>query len=535
MSSHRAICGLASFALLAATYAPDLHASEKRVALVIGNSAYQHTATLSNPTNDAKDIATALRELKFDVIEALNLDKAAMDRTIRQFARSLTGTDVGLFFYAGHGLQVSGQNYLVPTDAKLEDASGLDFELLRMDLVHRTMEREVKTNLLFIDACRDNPLSRNLARAMGTRSAEIGRGLAVVESGVGTLIAFSTQPGNVALDGEGRNSPFAGALVRRIAKPGEDLSTILIAVRNDVMAATRNRQVPWEHSALRARFFFIDAPASGYLDREAAQVLWTTARDTRSPALLQAYVDRYPKAEHHAAAAAMIEQIKKEQSARAELAKREAELRQAEEGRIQAELKKAKEMSLAAEAQRLAAIRAADEAREALKAARAEQEKLAKEGQQTKLAAVPAGLVTDAPENRMSLLARSLQGELKRVGCYAGAVDGRWDAQTKQALRDFARIAKVAVSGDDPTEQALEAVIGQKNRVCAAKCAPGETEKDGKCVARAKPKTQPRDSQVGSAKAEPERSSSSLCWNPIGAAGPMVPCTGRPGETRASK
>jgi uncharacterized caspase-like protein len=118
------------------------------------------------------------------------------------------------------------------------------------------MEREAQTNILFLDACRDNPLARNLARAMGTRSAAIGRGLAAVESGLGTLISFSTQPGNVALDGTGRNSPFAGALVKHISFSNDDLSAMLIAVRNDVLRETQRRQVPWEHSALTGRFYF---------------------------------------------------------------------------------------------------------------------------------------------------------------------------------------------------------------------------------------------------------------------------------------
>jgi hypothetical protein len=128
--------------------------------------------------------------------------------------------------------------------------------MVRLDLVHRTMERATATNILFLDACRNNPLARNLARAMGTRSAEIGRGLAAVESGVGTLISFSTQPGNVALDGTGRNSPFAGSLVKRIATSSDDLSALLIDVRNDVRKETQGKQVPWEHSALTGRFYF---------------------------------------------------------------------------------------------------------------------------------------------------------------------------------------------------------------------------------------------------------------------------------------
>src|SRR5262245_58164582 len=152
-------------------------------------------------------------------------------------------------------MQVGGSNYLVPVDAELANTAALDFEMVRLDLVQRTMERETATNVLFLDACRDNPLARNLARAMGTRSTDIGRGLAAAESGVGTLISFSTQPGNVALDGSGRNSPYAAALVKGLAAPGEDLSAMLIGVRNEVMAATHNRQVPWEHSALRARLY----------------------------------------------------------------------------------------------------------------------------------------------------------------------------------------------------------------------------------------------------------------------------------------
>ena len=191
------------------------------------------------------------------MIEGRDLDKTGMDRIMRDFAEALVGADVGLFFYAGHGLQVAGVNYfLVPVDAKLASAAGLDFEMVRLDLVQRQMERETKTNVLFLDACRDNPLGRNLARSMGTRSADVGRGLANAEFGLGTLISFATQPGNVALDGEGRNSPFTAALLKHIATPGQDLSGILISVRNDVRAATAARQVPWENSALTGRFYF---------------------------------------------------------------------------------------------------------------------------------------------------------------------------------------------------------------------------------------------------------------------------------------
>ena len=258
--SRLVMSGLVLLAWVAVQGGAD--AAEKRVALVIGNSSYRHAPELKNPRNDAADVAAALERLGFKLVRGLDLDKTGMERTIRDFAGALSGADVGVLFYAGHGLQVAGTNYLVPVDAQLTTAAALDFEMVRLDLVQRTMEREASANVLFLDACRDNPLTRNLARAMGTRSGAIGRGLAAAESGVGTLISFSTQPGNVALDGDGRNSPFAGALVKALTSPGEDLSYMLIGVRNDVMAATGNRQVPWEHSALRARFYFAPPQAA---------------------------------------------------------------------------------------------------------------------------------------------------------------------------------------------------------------------------------------------------------------------------------
>jgi len=170
--------------------------AQKRVALVVGNSAYQSTPALTNPRHDATDMSAALKKLGFQVVEGFDLDKSSFDRKVRDFADTMAGAKVGVFFYAGHGLQVAGHNYLVPVDAKLSTAAALDWEMVRLDLVQRTMERETETNVIFLDACRDNPLARNLARAMGTRSAEIGRGLAATEAGVGTLISFSpSRPG----------------------------------------------------------------------------------------------------------------------------------------------------------------------------------------------------------------------------------------------------------------------------------------------------------------------------------------------------
>lgn len=258
---------IAAVALLSALPA----SAQKRVALVIGNSAYAHAGVLANPANDAKDMATALGDLGFEVILGLDLDKRAFDAKVRDFSRALSQADTGLLFYAGHGLQVAGRNHLVPIDAQLQSERDLDFEAVSLDFVLKQMEleREGKTNIVFLDACRDNPLARNLARSMGTRSASIGRGLAQVQTGVGTFIAYSTQPGNVALDGSGRNSPFTTALAKGVKEPGRNLTAVMIEVRKEVLAATGGKQVPWDHSALTGDFYFHLALAPGTLPKVA--------------------------------------------------------------------------------------------------------------------------------------------------------------------------------------------------------------------------------------------------------------------------
>jgi TPR repeat protein len=270
--------------------------AEKRVALVIGNAKYTHAGELANPVNDASDMAAALKNLGFVVVDGYELTKATLEKKIRDFAGQLQGADVGVFFYSGHGLQVSGVNYIVPVDAELTTVEALDFEMVRLDVVQRAMEHTVKTNILFLDACRNNPLTRNLARAMGTRGDQIGRGLAAAESGIGTLISFSTQPGNVALDGAGRNSPYTGPLVKRIATPGEDVLTTLTAVRNEVLAATGDKQVPWENHALRSKFYFSPGPEARPLDPHQGEEIefWRSIRNTRNPLELKTYIDRYP-------------------------------------------------------------------------------------------------------------------------------------------------------------------------------------------------------------------------------------------------
>ena len=152
---------------------------------------------------------------------------------------------------------MAGSNYLVPTDAKLEDESDLDFEAIRLNIILNQLERQPRTNIVLLDACRDNPLARNLARSMGaSRSTAIGRGLARISGSIGTLIAYSTEPDNVALDGEGPNSPFTTALLQHMDTPGLEIRQMLTRVRQEVIQATDSQQVPWDHSSLTGDFFF---------------------------------------------------------------------------------------------------------------------------------------------------------------------------------------------------------------------------------------------------------------------------------------
>jgi formylglycine-generating enzyme required for sulfatase activity len=186
--------------------------------------------------------------------------------------------------------------------------------MVRLDVLHRIMEREAQTNILFLDACRNNPLARNLARAMGTRSGEIGRGLATVESGSGTLISFSTQPGNVALDGTGRNSPFAAALVKHVSTSNDDLSALLISVRSEVMKETQRKQVPWEHSALTGRFYFnvTTNPIAAAPQSSAASSEWSRV-DKSSVAELETFVRRHGSSVEAEYARARLADLEKRQ------------------------------------------------------------------------------------------------------------------------------------------------------------------------------------------------------------------------------
>jgi uncharacterized caspase-like protein len=225
---------------------PWATAAERRVALVIGNGDYANTEALLNPPNDARAMVRALRSLGFEVIEAVDLDQPDMLAKLDEFAERLEGAKVGLFFYAGHGLQVAGENYLVPVDARLQREAQVRLQAVPLQTILQMMEAEVPTRLVLLDACRDNPLARTLARSMGaTRSTAVGQGLAGIQTGVGTLIAYATAPGEVALDGGEANSPFTAALLEHIGTPGLEVRQVLSRVRGSVLDADRRRRLWW--------------------------------------------------------------------------------------------------------------------------------------------------------------------------------------------------------------------------------------------------------------------------------------------------
>jgi hypothetical protein len=223
-----------------------------RVALVIGNGQYLNANVLPNPPNDAHAIADALREIGFDVQEGENLGYTAMQDQLHEFLHKAANASVVLLFYAGHGMQVDGKNYLVPVDAKLAEASDLPFETIEIDKLLDSLGDPSHTNIILLDACRDNPLARSFASRMpATRSAAVATGLAPYSAvGTGTLIAYATAPGQTALDGQGKDSPFTTSLLHFLPTPGLEIRQVLTRVRAEVAAATGNRQIPWDNSSL---------------------------------------------------------------------------------------------------------------------------------------------------------------------------------------------------------------------------------------------------------------------------------------------
>lgn len=267
----------------------------KRLALVIGNGGYRD-APLKNPVNDARALAAGLSALGFEVLKGENLGQRDMTRLIARFGERLAGHDVGMFFFAGHGIQIRGKNYLIPVDAQIASENSVRAEAVDVDAVLDQLSSS-PLNVVILDACRNNPFERRFRSVSG--------GLAQMDAPRGTLIAYATAPGKVAQDGEGANSTYTTALLKALGEPGLPVETVFKRVRAEVARVTGDNQVPWEASSLTGDFYFAlpvaptpapaatkAAPTAG--DTEAELLFWQSVKDSQDAADYEAYLKQYP-------------------------------------------------------------------------------------------------------------------------------------------------------------------------------------------------------------------------------------------------
>jgi uncharacterized caspase-like protein len=310
---------LVTFAVIAAMPAR----AGERVALVIGNSAYASVAELTNPKNDAALIAKALRDAGFDSVTELgDLDQAALRRALRDFTATARGADTAVIYYAGHGVEVGGANYLVPVDAALGQATDVEFEAVPLDNLRTAVSGATKLRLVILDACRNNPFK--LAAVDGKRS--VGRGLARVEPNANELVAYAAREGTLASDGRGANSPYAAALASLIGKPGLEIRLMFGQVRDKVVAATSGEQEPFTYGTLGGEAIFLNASAAAASEPAAdggkqagsdsllseAAAAWVAVQTTTSIAVLKAYIARYRDTVFGEMAAARLEELRED-------------------------------------------------------------------------------------------------------------------------------------------------------------------------------------------------------------------------------
>lgn len=294
MRSFAIFC-VALIAALTAAMSADAQApqprAERRVALVVGNGAYPGGA-LTNPANDARAIAEALRRAGFEVDMALDASYLQMGRALRRFADRIESADVALFYFAGHGVQIGGSNYLLPVDAQLTRERDAPSETLSLSTIIDAMRTNTpRVNLVILDACRDNPLARSMVRDGAAPTS--GFGLAPVAA-TGMLIAFSTEPGAVSVDGSEENSPFTAALVREMANPGVEIRQMLTRVRVAVRQATQGRQVPWDQSSLESEFYFSGGPGRAVTTSQAELVYWQSIMLSGTVGELELFLRQFP-------------------------------------------------------------------------------------------------------------------------------------------------------------------------------------------------------------------------------------------------
>jgi uncharacterized caspase-like protein len=508
--------------------------AEKRVALIIGISKYQSVPRLVNPARDADAMSALFKKAGFDVVESgRDLGISDLRKSIRLFSDTSRDADISVVYYAGHGIEVDGTNYLVPADAKLVSDFDVEDETISLDRVLKALDGAKRLKLVILDACRDNPFTKSMKRTVSTRS--IGRGLAKIEPSMSdTLVAYAAKAGAVANDGEGQNSPFASALVKYIAEPGLDLRLAFGRVRDDVLKSTSNRQEPFVYGSLggetvalvpqtskpadpetsartdyelaaqigtrEAWDSFLAAHRSGlYADLARAQTskliaaepMRAKADDARREAEAQAarkaeefrsQLDEQTARQTSEAKQRISEQAKKElDEARrlvAEQAKKELEdaKRQVEIARQEAEAARRQ----VEEAKRQAVADAQKQVEQAKREAVSERDKIASLSAAQSSPGNPA--LPAAPQMDQADIARLLQAHLKRVGCNPGNVDGNWDDASKNALQSFNKNAQTKLNVQMASLNALDSVRGKTDRVCPLACKKGQRVDGDRCI-----------------------------------------------------
>ncbi|MCK1476353.1 caspase family protein [Bradyrhizobium sp. 197] len=480
--------------------------ADKRVALVIGNSAYKNAPRLANPVNDAGLIGGMFRNAGFDTVEIkLDLNASEMRRSLREFAARTRDADMAVIYYAGHGIELDGSNYLVPTDAMLETDGDVLDETIALDRALYAVEPAKQLRLVILDACRDNPFAKAMKRTLASRA--IGGGLAKVEpTSPNTMIAFAAKAGSTASDGDSRNSPFAVALTDHLPKPGLDLRKAFGFVRDDVLKKTGNKQEPYVYGSLGgsdvplvpARPAAAAGPQANPQDsvrkdyelalqaglREAWEAFLQTYPEGFYANLARVQLKKIAAEEDRTAAtekARLAEQEKArlatERAQKAEQEKAAAAAKAAEGARIAAEKAKQIEQAKAEAAERdrkaaeAAAARSLAEKRALEKAAteaaaKQAADKQAADGDSRKVAALSPPPSSPPPGD----LAKSVQSELRRVGCLSAAADGDWSAASQRSLTLFNKYAGTQFDAKLASFDALDALKAKPGRVCPLVC-----------------------------------------------------------------
>jgi uncharacterized caspase-like protein len=469
----------------------------KRVALVVGNSAYQNVALLPNPVNDGAMIATTLKNAGFDVVDSRHdVPAAELRHALRDFADRARDADIAVVYYAGHGMEVNGTNYLIPVDAKLERDTDVFDEAVSLDRVLVAIEPAKQLRLVILDACRDNPFVKSMKRTVASRA--VGRGLAQVEpASPNTLIAYSAKAGSTALDGDSTNSPFTIALSKHLTTPGLDVRRAFGFVRDDVLKDTANRQEPFVYGSLGGDDVpLVPAPvaappAAAPSARSEARRDYELALQVGNKDALDAFVAQYPDGFYANLARIQLAKIAAEEARIA--ATEKARLAEQQRARLAAEGAQTAQQLQAAEAE----AKAAEQARVAAEKAKQVALEQAAEAERKRATAETSAAVTAPPvvekahdSNVAALtpgpppqvdLAKSVQTELRRVGCMTGAADGEWNAASQRSLMLFNRSAGTKFDVKAASLDALDAIKRKSSRVCPLVCDHGFRAEGDRC------------------------------------------------------